>query len=202
MSFRVTIRLGVLLAILLGVFILVNTVTIHNPFVTCDQREVYQRNVYQREIQQSPDKKHEFHLVNLYCSGGATASSESYWVTVSDLTKPDDEGIRVFYTWDYAPDVSWGDREHIIITIMQVCQIRTSLHQAGSIRVIYRLADDLLEANFRKRMDEYERRSIDSTERGLTADTPGALKNGVEFAWAQYNKLKEWAAANAENGKL
>jgi hypothetical protein len=195
MSFNVKLSVSIMLAVILAGFVFVKTLSVSNPFVTC---------YLVRTIEQlAPDKKHDFNLVEQYCEGGATASSDSYWVTVHDLTKPGDQGIRIFYTWDYAPDVSWLDSQRIVITIVQVCLIRTSLHQAGAIEITYRLSDDLLEESFRNKIDDYVRRAIDAGE-SLTSDTsnPGALKNRVEFSQMQYRQLREWAAVNAVNGRL
>jgi hypothetical protein len=195
MTVRMKTGLGMLLTVVIGILIIAKIIPILNPFVTCYP--------IKEARQLSPDNKRILTLVNQLCAGGVGISSDSYWITVHDSSRLGDNGIQVFYTWDYAPDVSWADSEHIVITILQVSQIRISPHQAGAVEIIYRLADNLLEENFRKKVNDYERRAIDAGE-SLTSNTnyPGALKNRVEFMWVQYRQLREWAAVNAVNGKL
>jgi hypothetical protein len=77
MSFNVKLSVSIMLAVILAGFVFVKTLSVSNPFVTC---------YLVRTIEQlAPDKKHDFNLVEQYCEGGATAGSESYWVTVHEL---------------------------------------------------------------------------------------------------------------------
>jgi hypothetical protein len=195
LSLGVRTGVGILLVVVLGVFIWTKIIPVSNPFITCYPM---------KEIRQSaPDNKHVLSLVNQLCAGGVGISSHSYWITIRRLPEHNDEGIQIFYTWDYAPDVAWVDSKNIIVTILQVCQVRTSLHEAGAIRVTYRLADNLLPNNFREKMDDYERQAIEAAAKGLTSDArdPTALKRRIEFAWSEYDKLMEWAVTNAVNAK-
>jgi hypothetical protein len=159
-------------------------------------------NQMQRAKQLSPDGKYEAIITYQFCSAFVGATAESFWVTIHDTAKTNDPGTEAFVALERAPEVTWISSTGLLITIRQVCEVHKSLHHAGDIEVTYRLADDLLEKNFEKRMHDYEQRARDAAEKGLTSDArnPAALKRRVEFAWTRYKKLKEWAVENAING--
>jgi hypothetical protein len=198
MSSRTKIGLAVLLSIGLAIFFFIKIIlSLSNPLYSCYSSEQFR--------QLAPDKKHEFGMNNQLCAGGFGQGSNSYWITLYDSTRPADAGIKVFAASNLAgtraPVVNWTDSEHIRITVLQICQVYTSLHKAGSIEVTYHLADELREENFAKRMNEFERQRKEAASKGLTSDArnPGALRKSIEFAWMQYRKLKEWADANVDN---
>jgi hypothetical protein len=194
MSSIAKVSLALLFSIGLGIFFFTKILSLSNPLSSCYSTEQFR--------QLAPDKKHELGMNNQLCAGGFGQGSNSYWITVYDSTQPTDAGITIFAASNRAPTASWADSKHIRITILQVCQVYTSLHRAGVIEVTYHLADELREDNFAKRMNEYEQRSKEAASKGLTSDAknPGALRKRIEFAWMQYRKLKEWADANVESG--
>jgi hypothetical protein len=196
MRFGTKLALAAVLSIGLGLMIFTKIIPVSIALSPC--------NKMQRARQLSPDGKHEATITYQFCSAFVGATAESFWVTVYDTANAGDDGVEVFIALDRAPELSWISSTGLLITILQVCEVHKSLHHAGPIEVTYRLADDLLEKNFEKRMLDFERRARDAAEKGLTSDArnPGALKRSIEFAWMRYRKLKEWAAENAINGSM
>jgi hypothetical protein len=164
----------------------------------------------------SPDGTHKARLVNEACDFIGVNNNNAYWVAVG----PSSGGwfgheTAIFLSWDsaadiaeFAPDVAWSDDHHLVITIQYVSNVRTSLHEADGVTVIYRLADRLSEENFRKNTEEYERRAEEdlrnhvSTFTGNPEKDPAALKDLIARTWKDYQRFKEWAKANAENGGI
>lgn len=146
----------------------------------------------------SGDGVHDAVLAHQYCGG------DIYWIDVRNNRAWFGGNTKVFLTWEFAPTVAWGDSQHIVITINEVSDIGTSLHEADRIIVIYRLADRLSDENFRNRINEYEARTQEnlrahkSTFTGNPAQDAQALKDVVDREWQNYRKLQEWARVNVQ----
>ena len=153
------------------------------------------------EVFPSPDGTHEARLTNQDCYG-----SVAYWITVIDKAAWLGGSTKVLLTWDFPPDVAWRDDRHLAITIQRVSHFDMSLHQAGEISIAYRLADQLFEENFRKDIEDLERRWADllrqrrGTIVGNQDKDPKALKEDIAHMWDEYHQFKAWAKDNAENG--
>ncbi len=151
-------------------------------------------------IVRSADGKHEAVLSNQYCAPGVGASSNAYWITVRSGSGLSDKGVRVFETWNFAPDPIWRDNQNLEVKIRFVSDIGTSLHEAGVIKISYWIDEKLSEENFRKKMDKYQQKWADEFQTNPSSPQKKIVKAAIVSAWADYRRFKEWAEANAERG--
>jgi hypothetical protein len=153
------------------------------------------------------NEAHEAVMTEKECAGAFASGYHDYFVRVRNHSKAGDKGTEIFVT-DSEPGVAWRDDDHLVITINYPSFIGTNLHQAEGISIVYRIADGLLETNYKNSLAERKRRVLqglrdDAFQRGI--DLSSSLKSAEEAFQTQfetYNRFMRWAKENVENDNL
>ena len=138
----------------------------------------------------APDGKHVARLSESYC-GMAFTTSHAYQVGIRmSFADAKDEDI-VFITFETAPELTWRDRNHLVIVVNGVHAINKSLHKAGGIAIIYRLQPLLTEEAIRAQLETEQRRNVD-----IFHDRADSINANTR---ERYESFLRWADENTES---
>jgi hypothetical protein len=152
----------------------------------------------------APDGKHEAVVTDQACAFGFGQGGEYIRIFVGRAGQVDSTNGREVFIAHFRPEVVWSDSNELTITVNTLSWIGTSLHQAGEVKIIYRVADRLSEEHMRKDLAEWEQRQLNDLDArsSLTPEQRRAPLANIQFVKrAQldaYARFKEWAKQNAQ----
>lgn len=153
----------------------------------------------------APDGKHEVIITDQECAFGFGQGGKYIRVFVGKAGEVATDGNEVFIAGSFQPEVIWSNSNELTITVNKASWIGTSLHQAGDVSIVYRVADRLSEENVRKELADWEQRVLDELAKrsSLTPEQLKAPLANIEFSkraqLEAYARFKDWAKKNAQS---
>jgi hypothetical protein len=124
----------------------------------------------------APDGKHEAIISHEACALGFGVGGEYVRVLVGTAGQVDSTNGREAFIAYFQPDVVWSNPNELTITVKNVSWIGTSLHKAGDVSIVYRVAEQLSQENIEKERAEWEARALKAL-RPVAPGQPDSAKN-------------------------
>lgn len=129
----------------------------------------------------------------------------SYYVVLGQRGEAREQGTIAFRSSDGMPVVTWTDNNDLTITLAHLARVQTSLHRAGEISVIYKIADRLREARFHEDLRRW-RQEEEEDERKNTSNIPLEVRmsevdrrNHRQMEY--YGQFQAWVQENVPEGE-